>query len=259
MRSFADYLTESRKEYAIGVIGNQGGVLARLLNPDEVDDALHRDIWRSVWNLSKHFRVNKDLLVTDDWPTLDDYFAINDWCDKEGFNIKRYQPTLHSRPIPIDSFDPRDLREGVGLTFAQILNEATDQKTAIAKLKAISKAHKMRYTSYGYVGTEWIFNHDPEDPPSQRWNDNVTYREKVGGVKIQQIPVDKLIPTQTGVKLGGVEYYIKMNPNRWNDKFEVVRVVLNQGRFYVMDGHHRSAAAILMGYPTVPGELQPVT
>ena len=117
----------------------------------------------------------------------------------------------------------------------------------------------MRYTQYGYVGTEWIFNYEAEDPPSQKWNDNVTYREKVGGVHIQQVPVDKLIPTQTGVKVDGVEYYIKMNPNRWNDKYEVVRVVSSRGKLYVMDGHHRTSAAILMGYPTVPAELQPIS
>lgn len=144
------------------------------------------------------------------------------------------------------------------LRFHQFLTEATDQKAAIGRLKQISKAHRWRYTSQGYVDTRWIFGHAPEDPPSQRWNDNVTYREKVGGLKIQQIPVDKLIPTQTGVKLDGVEYYINMNPNRWNDKYEVVRIVANKGKMYVMDGHHRVAAAILMGYSTVPGELQPI-
>jgi hypothetical protein len=197
-------------------------------------------------------------MVTDEWPTLEDYFSILDWCEREGYRIKFFQPTVYSRPIPIKEFDPRTLAEDfTGLTFAQMLTEEVDQKTALARLKQLYKTFRGYRT--GYVRIEGIFGREEEWPPAQEWNDTVTYRKKVGGIKLQPVPVKNLIPTQGVVEVSRVELFIKQNPNRWNDSHEVVRIVSRKGKLYVMDGHHRTSAAILMGYPTVPAELQPIS
>ena len=143
------------------------------------------------------------------------------------------------------------------LTYAQFLTEALDQKAAIAKLAHIHKTHRFGYSQYGYIPIAAIFGRKAQYPPMQGWNDLTVHREKVGGIKLEPVPVDKLIPTQDGVELSGVERFIKLNPNKWNEN-EPVRVVNKKGRLYVMDGHHRSAAAILMGYPTVPAEVMNV-
>ena len=143
------------------------------------------------------------------------------------------------------------------LRYAQFLAEVLDQKAALAKLTALAD-EEYSVWSPNVIPCEAIFHWDADNPPAQNWNDTVTYRKKVGGVKLQNIPVNKLIPTQDGVTVSGITRFIKQNPNRWNEGDEIVRIVAKAGRFYVMDGHHRCAAAILMGYTTVPAELQPL-
>jgi hypothetical protein len=113
MKPFASFLTEANQGYAIGIVGTYGHITAKKLGPAEAMTAKHLDIWPGVRQLSKHFRVSRDLLMTDDTPTMDDFFAITDWCEREGFNIRRYQQTLHHSPISVDVFRITDLREAV--------------------------------------------------------------------------------------------------------------------------------------------------
>jgi len=113
LKSFLQYLTEApSKPYAIGIVTAQGAVLGQKLEPAESMLALHTNIWPAARNLSKHFRVSRHELMTDDYPSMDDYFAILDWCDREGYDIKTFRPTMHSLKVfDINRFDPRSLRE----------------------------------------------------------------------------------------------------------------------------------------------------
>ena len=260
MKRYIDFLTESPKPLAIGIVGTRGDVYGKQLDPGQYA-VKHTDYWPAAYDLSKHFRVTRDLLVTDDWPTADDFFAIMDWCEREGYNIRRYQPTMHLYPMSVDSFDPRTLKDSYAfpLSYGQMLTEAVDQKTAITKLTNLAKEYYDTFSNGRTIDVEHIFHWEADNPPPQHWNDLVVYRQKVGGVKITNVPVNKLTPTQNGVTVDGVKKFIKQNPSRWNAGDEPVRVVWFRGKFFVMDGHHRCAAAILMGYPTVPCELQPLT
>lgn len=133
--------------------------------------------------------------------------------------------------------------------YAEFLVEAVDAKAAIAKLRALPQWN-------GSVDIEEILPQEVDNPPAHGWNDITKHRERVGGIKIQNIPVRKLIPTQPYVSAGGVERYMKRPQSQWNDnKEDVLNVLWKAGKFYIGGGHHRAAAAILMGYPTVPAEI----
>jgi hypothetical protein len=143
------------------------------------------------------------------------------------------------------------------LRYAQFFTEAVDQKTAFARIDQIAKLPHDPFFRGGTLNNEYIFAHEPDNPPMSRWNDVVSHRERVGGLKLQHVPVNKLIPTQDGVTITLLKRLIKANPARWNEnKEEVVSVVKQGERYYVMDGTHRCAAAILMGYPTIEAEVR---
>lgn len=143
------------------------------------------------------------------------------------------------------------------LSFRQfLLSEAVDQKTAIAKLRQLAKDHYDSFTKGESIDVETIFHEPVDNPPTHGWSDIVKARQKAGGIKLQDVPVKKLIPTQNYVSVGGVEQYIKRPQSQWNtNKEDILNVMVHRGRYYVLGGHHRSAAAILMGYSTVPAEI----
>ena len=140
------------------------------------------------------------------------------------------------------------------LNYHQFLTEAVDQKSALARLQALAKDADF---SYGKgIDVNYIFQRPMDNPPGHEWSDIVNHRNHVGGVQLRNVPVDLLIPTQPGVTPKSVAHFIKINPNRWNDdKEDIVNILLKDGKLYVAGGHHRVAAALLMGYRTIPAEI----
>ena len=140
------------------------------------------------------------------------------------------------------------------LNYHQFLTEAVDQKSALSRLQALAKDAEL---SYGKgIDANYIFQRPMDNPPPHKWSDIVNHRNLVGGIQLRNVPVDLLIPTQPLVIPKSVAHFIKINPSRWNnDKEDIVNILLKDGKLYVGGGHHRVAAALLMGYKTIPAEI----
>lgn len=140
------------------------------------------------------------------------------------------------------------------LSFTQLFTEAVDQKAALARLHGIAKDTTFSYGNS--IDVDYIFKRPMAELPAHEWSDVIVHRDRVGGIRMHNVPVNLLIPTQPGVSVSGIERFIKTNPNRWNDdKEDVLSIFFKAGKLYVGGGHHRVAAAILMGYATVPAEI----
>lgn len=141
--------------------------------------------------------------------------------------------------------------------LAQHLRESAAQDQAVNKLKKLADSYGWPVPGGRAIHTMRVFAFPPVDfPPELKWDTIIKYRAVWGGVHLVDVPVKKLVPCQESVTVKGVIKYIEMPVSKWNDDpDDVASVVENKGKFYVAGGHHRTAAAILLGLTNLRAEL----
>lgn len=75
---------------------------------------------------------------------------------------------------------------------------------------------------------------------------------------IKDVPVDELLATQPVVKANKIQTILDTPPVLWS-KQDVPLFAYKDNKYYIFDGHHRVAAAILLGMSTVSGQVVDLT
>jgi IMP dehydrogenase len=70
------------------------------------------------------------------------------------------------------------------------------------------------------------------------------------------VPLEKLIVNQDEVYKGGVREKLKEFERHGPEGVSPVRVTKSGGKLYLLDGHHRAAAAKLLGLKKIEAEIQ---
>lgn len=132
-------------------------------------------------------------------------------------------------------------------SFKDFLTEATSKSAALAALAQRAKNH---------VGDDLpvdrIFVQTPHvlklgatgknRPPT--WDDYHTWRRNGGKSRTASLSPKLFHPTQTTVSVSRIASIIQSYGTWYND--EDITVIVRDGKHFLIDGHHRSSAALCM-------------
>jgi len=130
------------------------------------------------------------------------------------------------------------------MKIRQVIRDLILQQLSEHKfIKQLAQTHK---TTYPKVHTSKIFKHSPPEEMAtlsiiRKEADHYFNNDAYLKLPVENIPVDKIVPTQRFVTIGNLE---KVKHGGINTGAYLVEA---NGLYYILDGHHRVANQIIQG------------
>ena len=149
------------------------------------------------------------------------------------------QPLLESPTTTVDGDDIA--------TTTETAQEPADNTKEVKTIKELGEENK---STYPKVKTDNVFLNEKEtlSREERKGVDEVIENEKVSELPSESISIEKIVPTQTNLTIKNLEETKDLDGVSVE---ESILVKEKDGKFYVVDGHHRLANDILKGNTNV--------